>query len=676
MGILNKVFKAKNTVDKDYIEALNGYLMESWEDRYHKVKMSRDMYDGYQWEALHTEGGLIFNSKGNAVHGRWEDIVQRTEDFPYQLITHNLIKPSIERRVAQFVEVNPLPRSKPKYEEARDAEKLKKQNLVLEEIFRKENKLKNIYEESARSALRDCMSIVQIYISEEESSTEVPVIIKNIDVKEDKFYIDPDCQDINDARFIKHTITMKRMELEEKYAIRKDWLENSKYNNPTSYVEIDHWWFRFKSKKEVLWTLVPIFDGNYCPLKGKDGTKLNMDNHIFPVLPYVQFRVKAMKKQTDDTPLIMEVSEAQMQYNYTLTMEQYNYEMFTNPSYKVYGNDIDDEDVEDLKIPGTIVRLQPGQEARPNRSELTPDSYLDKRLRQKEDVVKSAYGDPDLAEGRRPTGVYANSMLQTLISLNNVEPKKIESLFKEALVELANKSLILWAEYQGSKSIELFDAEAVKMSDDLTEVKSVGEYVKITGSEILDVRNEIYIEVQDTNLMTPEAKLQNLNQFMQYAGGVEGHPFYIPLVLGMMEDAYNNYIPNYALEMAEKFALLSAKKQNLELVLANKELEQKVNQMEKQDFAKRKQEVIKEEKNKYNDSEDWTQLEENVKILMAGLEDSGLNRLLNTKFKTDNWAMDFVEISKKNGVSPAEAWKMINDYVQEAQGINNAAEVE
>jgi len=144
----------------------------------------------------------------------------------------------------------------------------------------------------------------------------------------------------------------------------------------------------------------------------------------------------------------------------------------------------------------------------------------------------------------------------------------------------------------------------------------------------------------------------------------------------MMEDAYNNYIPNYALEMAEKFALLSAKKQNLELVLANKELEQKVNQMEKQDFAKRKQEVIKEEKNKYNDSEDWTQLEENVKILMAGLEDSGLNRLLNTKFKTDNWAMDFVEISKKNGVSPAEAWKMINDYVQEAQGINNAAEVE
>jgi len=153
------------------------------------------------------------------------------------------------------------------------------------------------------------------------------------------------------------------------------------------------------------------------------------------------------------------------------------------------------------------------------------------------ELFSTIFGNTEFAQGERQKGVYSNAMLETLISMNQVKPKMIENRFLSSIAEAAEKSIFLLADWMGSKIIKIYDPDEQ-------------DFVSVTRDELEDSFFSIDVKIADSNLLTSQAKLDNLTKFMQYGKLQENLDPYLLLMIA--NNAMADFIPQDLMSRMEK----------------------------------------------------------------------------------------------------------------------------
>lgn len=498
-----------------------------------------DSYYHYGTDVLSTDtdNPLVMNNKGNPVYGTPEDLglLSRHSDKVYKRSIVNLLKNYIDTIVASHSEVNPLPQAVGKSNYNYPEKTKHKINLVLENLFTEENNFKQIYQIIVREAYLYRYAVVGLNIDTYNAKTTTPIKFKVLN--QSSLLIDPTADSIDTAEYVIHKQKTTWNKFLKKYQYKP---KEGEEHSDDEEVDILCYWIKFQpdnqtfgSKWIKIYTLKDKQERLF--LKTKTGRTITQNSeYVEDILPFVVFRTEITNKWYGDISKGEQALPLQEQYNDAVTQNNYNWEMFVNPPFT--GN-IDSTKLKEATKPGGLLTLDETENVEPMKQMLADPNAVVTR----EETIKKNYGiifgNTDLAEGRRPTGVYANKMLETLISLNKIKPKMIENILLKSVSDLADKALKILAEWMGTRSISIFDYDK-------------GQNTDISVPDIINSFFSIDVKIADANLLTPQAKLNNLTQFMQYGKLQEKiHPYFIAMIAN---NAMSDFFPEKVMQELKK----------------------------------------------------------------------------------------------------------------------------
>jgi hypothetical protein len=523
---LSEIFYGKNPLESTDLRKsfLNKIQTEAEQDNADITRwfgVAESYYHGFQQFDIHQENAdnhadqILYNPKtGNPVYGNLRDLgVIFDEDDDRRSV--NLIKSYVDSMVSKFCEVKPLPiATKVPYVDNPDTEeKIEKVNCVMDMFFYEENDFKSLYEIACRDAMIYRHSVLMVDVDYEHAKTKLPFKIRNINPKD--LAVDPYARSLEEADYLIHTIRMRKVDMDEKFWYElKPNLETGKTKESTmsdmDSVDIHCYWLRLydPTKKTTKWMSLYVYENVWLMFKDKNGKPIKeKSKYLFETHPFVLFYTQPSKFWWGETSMVMEVADTQTEYNNTKSDEKRNWNMTVDPPFK---GTIDPNKVKSGRQPGGYIPID-NKKGEFYERDAIPVIGTDTLVYRSQDIkseMNLTFGNTQIMEGGRPTGVYANKMLQTIVSLNEVKPKKIESLFLLSVRKLSEKFLKLLSEWLPSSGMEIYSERRGMMID-------------VAPEDIDNVLYKIDIAVTDANLMTPQAKVESLTSIMQYTPTME-----------------------------------------------------------------------------------------------------------------------------------------------------------
>jgi len=508
--------KLKDLAEKDFIENIS----QNW----NKLE---DFYAGKQWNRIELKKGTSYNSLGQSYY----DTANTYQDLGDSKLKpkriQNITKSNIQTLVSNFAQKDPMPVARSRGNYNYDKELNHKIDILLNILFKEENDFNAMYKGIVEPELVYGHYFVQTKIDEDKAKTELPIKFRYINPRDIR--VDPEATTIDEADFFIHMFKIKYWELKEltDYQFQKEF-NKDKEPEDMFMCNVDIFWIRTKNNlNQNKWVNLWIYENKW--LKLVDEKKQPMPFVVYDDLPFEIFRVGVGERWYGTGSLAVDIIPINIERNKALSEMDWNWMMYSEPPLLT---DMDIEDVKRGQKPGGVVTQKS-----PNKRLLQPLSTMTgfissgeygNRLAMLDQEVAKVIGNVGVLGGENPTGTYSGAKLDLLRKGAELKPAMIEEENLKAISRLAEKALRLLALYLDSKGggISLFDAEKGKK----------GSYTEITTSDIQQAIIKIDVQTKDANLMTKEAKLNIIKDFMQYGKIQENIPYY------MLVDFYNESV--------------------------------------------------------------------------------------------------------------------------------------
>ncbi|MFA5313143.1 MAG: hypothetical protein WC375_07510 [Methanomassiliicoccales archaeon] len=550
---LKKFFKSgllTGELELEYIQSLRDESQKQFNQLSANWATIQEFYDGNQWGSRLPGDGkdtLLTNFNGKPLYGTAADLMRSTtnKSGKMPLRTVNKIKNYIEALVASFVEVDPQPHALSASDYYSNPDIIRKADLWYDVVFNKENEIKHLYENATRKALLRTYSIYQVVIDENHAKTEIPVKFRYVDNM--NFRVDPLAISLDEADYIIHTIQMRYKDLKENYEYVWKKLSEEEPED-FSMVTLEMFWIRFRDKAystdnpESKWLQIPVYDEQKLNIKKNGKVYDGQAYYVYKTLPYVMFKTMSNEYWHCEQSIVCDAIEPQIDYNKTISERDYNWNKFVDPV--VIGTPNADA-IEKGNIPGGYIPKKTTDVIDFINTQLIDSGSINNRLETVDNEIAEVFGtSKEIMQGRKPAGTYSDKLMQTLIQLSQLKPKRMEGYFLDAIKQLADKAMILWSEYMGSKSIMLWDSDWTK-EDEQGNIVEYGRMVKIDPTTIRSVLYTTDVSVSDANLLTPETKFKNLTDLMQYGGdALKGMVGYEYIIFEMANNFEHGLVPD------------------------------------------------------------------------------------------------------------------------------------
>lgn len=555
-------------LDPDYIQSLKDESKKQFEKISRNWKIVEDFYDGNQWISNFTNGDneiLLTKINGDPVYGTVADLLSSNSQLKDKMPrrTVNKIKNYVEALVASFVEVDPQPHAVSASMYYANEDVIHQADLWYNIVFNKENQIKHLYENAVRTAIKRTYCIYQIVIDENHAKTEIPVKFRYIDNFD--FMVDPLATSLDEADYVIQKISMRYKDLKENYDYVWEKLIEQEPDD-FSMIDIDVFWIRWRKKDysftdpESMWVMLPVYKERRLNIKKGDKVFKDIKDYVYKTLPFVMFKTMSTEYWHCDQSIIVDAIESQIDYNKTISERDYNWNMVVDPPAT---GKFDVKDLENGNKPGGNIPVNRDQKQwiEFKNTSLLDTAAINNRLDTVDNEIAEVFGtSKEIMQGRKPEGTYSDKLMQTLIKLSQLKPKRMEDYFLDAIKIMADKAMILWADYMGTRSILVFDADYVKENEE-GDIIQYGRNVKLDPTTIRSTLYTTDVEIKDANLLTPEAKFKNLTDLMQYGGealkNMAGYEYFIFV---MANNAMNGFVPDELLKPLHTIYKASVKK--------------------------------------------------------------------------------------------------------------------
>ena len=524
--LLNDIFnnskpdKAKE-VNVNFLEKLKqkaeDYSLKNISPEWENIER---FYAGNQWEWLNVKkDNLSFNNIGDVVWNFENSISNYLNNSqsgkPKKVV--NITKSTTESFVAVFSEVDPLPQAESESEYNYDKELLNKINLLLKLVFTKENDINSLYKLFIENALVYGYCFAKIKIDIDKAKTQCPIKIRYNNPK--VILVDPAAISVDEADYIIETIKVKYWEIKKFFDYKHAGF--NKEPDDQDQCEIDNYWIRYRDDtNRQQWVLIPVYNKKLLKMLSRDGKALPLG--IFDALPLQIFKHDSSETWYSKS-FVKDIIPFNIEYNIVYSEQEWNRMKVIDKPTKGRGNDI--EKVKAAQVPNGHYEMPPNGDIATMEVTLVPNTEFDGMKDRIKQDMQEVTGNIDVLTGRRQTGVYSGKLLETYQKSAQLKPKMMEDEFLKSMEVLAQKVLVIAAEYFGEQGVVIFDPEKQ-------------ENVIVRASDIESAMYRIIIKTRDANLMTKEAKLEMIRDIMQYNQVfAEKYPYFI----GQM---YNNAVPN------------------------------------------------------------------------------------------------------------------------------------